>query len=70
LHTLPRRDVRLRATCRNPIQLAEDSMLGIKSVASAVTSDNSYRLFDDMPISIMLCELGDFRITYINESTR
>ena len=45
-------------------------MLGIKSVASAVTSDNSYRLFDDMPISIMLCELGDFRITYINESTR
>lgn len=45
-------------------------MLGMKSVASMVGSDSSYRLFDDMPISVMLCELDNFRITYINESTR
>ncbi|WP_431017223.1 PAS domain-containing protein [Bradyrhizobium pachyrhizi] len=45
-------------------------MLVMKSVASVVGSDSSYRLFDDMPISVMLCELDDFKITYINESTR
>ena len=45
-------------------------MLGMKSVASVIGSDSSYRLFDDMPISVMLCELDNFRITYINESTR
>ncbi|WP_354267216.1 hypothetical protein [Bradyrhizobium elkanii] len=42
----------------------------MKSVASVIGSDSSYRLFDDMPISVMLCELDNFKITYINESTR
>jgi len=45
-------------------------MLGIKSIAKNGFADSSFRLFDDMPISVMICELRDFKVTYLNESTR
>lgn len=44
-------------------------MLGIKSITSG-SHAGEYRLLDDMPISVMICEMKDFRITYLNESTR
>lgn len=31
---------------------------------------SGYRLLDDMPISVMICDLKDFKIIYLNESTR
>ncbi len=45
-------------------------MLGVKSFTNSGRADSSFRLFNDMPISVMICELKDFRITYLNESTR
>ncbi len=45
-------------------------MLGFTRAAANSRTDRSFRLFDDMPISVMICELNDFRIIYLNESTR
>lgn len=44
-------------------------MLGLKARSDA-SADGQYRLLNDMPISVMICELTDFKITYLNESTR
>ncbi len=37
---------------------------------SVFKTNSSFRLLNDMPISVMICELTDFKIIYINESTR
>lgn len=37
---------------------------------SSFSAGASLRLFDEMPISVMICELKDFKIIYLNESTR
>jgi methyl-accepting chemotaxis protein len=29
-----------------------------------------YSMFDNMPVNVMICELDEFRITYINDATR
>lgn len=42
-------------------------MLGLKGNKP---SDGSFRLLNDMPISVMICDLKDFKIVYLNESTR
>jgi methyl-accepting chemotaxis protein len=44
--------------------------LGIKSILSGGSSDSSFKLLDEMPVSVMICELKDFKIVYLNESTR
>ncbi len=33
-------------------------------------NESEFRLLNDMPISMMICELKDFKIIYLNESTR
>jgi methyl-accepting chemotaxis protein len=43
----------------------------LKSVAGGGLADRDFHsMVDDMPINVMVCELKDFRITYVNESTR
>ncbi|MFB6463552.1 methyl-accepting chemotaxis protein [Bradyrhizobium tunisiense] len=37
---------------------------------SRFKSDSSFGLLDRMPISVMICEMTDFKIIYLNESTR
>ena len=44
-------------------------MFGITR-GNGTKNDTRYRLLDDMPISAMVCELTDFKIIYLNESTR
>jgi methyl-accepting chemotaxis protein len=44
-------------------------MLGIDLTGSSRGS-NSFQLLNDMPISVMICDRQDFRIVYLNESTR
>lgn len=44
-------------------------MFGINGTKGTGAS-GSYRLLDAMPISVMICEMTDFKIVYLNESTR
>ena len=32
--------------------------------------DNAVQVLENIPVNVMICELKDFRITYVNESTR
>ena len=45
-------------------------MFGLKSGASAGSMSDNYSLLENMPVNVMICELTDFRITYVNEATR
>jgi len=44
-------------------------MFGLEGTKRA-GKDGSFRLLDAMPISVMICELTDFKIIYLNESTQ
>jgi methyl-accepting chemotaxis protein len=45
-------------------------MFNMKSDLNAGLTSGDYHLLDNMPINVMICDLKDFRITYMNESTR
>lgn len=45
-------------------------MLALKSRTYSTSDTREFRLLDKMPINAMICELTDFKIIYINESTR
>lgn len=43
---------------------------GKSNASGSVVKEEALRLLDNIPINVMICELTDFRITYVNESTR
>ncbi len=50
--------------------MAAISIFNKRGVARSAGDDRSYRgMVDAMPVSVMLCELTDFRITYMNQSS-
>jgi len=45
-------------------------MVFLTKVLTGAQKSADFSMFDNMPINIMICELSDFRITYVNEATR
>jgi methyl-accepting chemotaxis protein len=37
---------------------------------SRLQGSTDYSMFDNMPVNVMICELDEFRITYVNDATR
>ena len=45
-------------------------MFRFAKVKGNALDDNAVQVLENIPVNVMICELKDFRITYVNESTR
>ena len=45
-------------------------MFSLKSSPSKASSNAAYQIFEDMPTNVMICDLKNFEITYMNSSTK